>query len=301
MKIPDLRKLRHAVMLAEAGSYARASAQLHLSQSALSRSIQSLEQELGLILFDRGRRAAGGVRPTRAGADILARATALLTQAASLQREIDQRQRAQGGQIAFGVGPAMPSLFLPRLLVQLTHDHPTLSADVTVESAHRLLELLLNETIEFFVADSRSLADFDARRFEVTDLVRITPAFFVRRDHPLAGDRILPAELGRYPLVSPQHRKREGGAADSEREVASRVYCNDLETLRLLVLETDAVLLGLKPMVQRELLTGAIRQLPVADARHQQPSRIAMISLAEQTWSPAATVVAEKIRQLLSA
>jgi DNA-binding transcriptional LysR family regulator len=301
MKVPDLRKLRHAVVLAEVGSYARASAQLHLSQSALSRSIQALEQELGLMLFDRSRRAAGGVRPTRAGAEILARATALLTQAASLQREIDLRQRAHGGHIAFGVGPAMPSLFLPRLMVQLSRDHPSLSVDVTVESPHRLLELLLSQTIEFFVADSRSLGDIEVGRFEVTELVQIAPAFFARRDHPLQGERINPAELGRYPLISPQHRQREGRrAAEPERTAVSRIHCNDLETLRQLVLETDAVLLGLKPMVKDELLTGAIRQLRVTDARHNEPSRIALIALAEQARSPAATAIGDKVRQLLA-
>src|SRR5690554_6103639 len=78
MKSIDLRKLNHALAIAEAASYARASERLHLTQSALTRSIQALESELGLQLFDRGK---SGVRPTVDGEKILDRARYLLLQA----------------------------------------------------------------------------------------------------------------------------------------------------------------------------------------------------------------------------
>ena len=57
----ELRHLRHALGLAEHRNFARAAEALHISQSALSRSIQSLEESLEVTLFDR---AHGGVEPT---------------------------------------------------------------------------------------------------------------------------------------------------------------------------------------------------------------------------------------------
>ncbi|MFZ9322024.1 MAG: LysR family transcriptional regulator, partial [Hylemonella sp.] len=48
-----LAQLRHLLSLAETGSFSKSSKALFLTQPALSRSIQALEEELGLPLFDR--------------------------------------------------------------------------------------------------------------------------------------------------------------------------------------------------------------------------------------------------------
>ena len=60
----DMRRLRHALALAEYRNFARAADALHITQPALSRSIQSLEDGLGVRLFDRSPR---DVQPTAFG------------------------------------------------------------------------------------------------------------------------------------------------------------------------------------------------------------------------------------------
>src|SRR5215470_3902016 len=77
----DLRHLRAFVTIVDSGGIGRASAQLHLSQPALSRQVRALEGELDVQLFDRiGRR----VQLTAEGEDLLRRARGLLTDADSL-------------------------------------------------------------------------------------------------------------------------------------------------------------------------------------------------------------------------
>ena len=67
----NLQQLEHLLALAETGSFSRASEKVHLTQPALSRSIQMLEQELGMPLIDRiGKRN----ELTPFGAMVLARA-----------------------------------------------------------------------------------------------------------------------------------------------------------------------------------------------------------------------------------
>ena len=73
----DLRQLRHFVALAEHQHFARAAAAVHLSQPALSRSIQALEDELGQPLFERRGR---GIVLTEFGRYFAGRATAILAQ-----------------------------------------------------------------------------------------------------------------------------------------------------------------------------------------------------------------------------
>ena len=71
----DLKRWTHIVAVADRRSFVRAAEEVHLSQPALTRSIQAAEAELGLLLFDRGTQE---VVPTPAGEFIVARARQLV-------------------------------------------------------------------------------------------------------------------------------------------------------------------------------------------------------------------------------
>src|SRR3546814_9310124 len=76
--------LVHAKSLADEGSFRVAAAKLGLTQPALTKSIQALEAEVGVRLFDRSRK---GIAPTAAGAALLRRAAGLLDGMADLQAD----------------------------------------------------------------------------------------------------------------------------------------------------------------------------------------------------------------------
>src|SRR5262245_53367861 len=145
----DLRKLRHMVVLAEELNFARAADKVNLTQSALSRSIQALEEELGSALFDRDLR---GVALTAVGKSVLERGCGLLEDASSLQRQVELRRNGEFGDIAFGAGPFPSATFLPAILTELARDRPRLRVAVEVNNTDYLVQHLLDERIEFFVA-----------------------------------------------------------------------------------------------------------------------------------------------------
>src|SRR3546814_1918562 len=71
----DLRKVNHVIEIARQGGFAKAAATLNITQSALTRSVQILEDNLGIQVFERGPR---GIRLTREGEQFIEGGTKLL-------------------------------------------------------------------------------------------------------------------------------------------------------------------------------------------------------------------------------
>ena len=97
----NLRQLEHLMALAEEGSFSRAAERMHLTQSALSRSLQGLEDELGARLIDRsGRRST----LTPLGEAVLARAQRIVLEAAEIERSAELLRQGEAGTIRVGLG-----------------------------------------------------------------------------------------------------------------------------------------------------------------------------------------------------
>ena len=89
----NLGHLRAFVAIADVGGFARAASRLNLTQSAISRQIALLEEELGVRLFDRDGR---NVKLTSPGEDLLRRSRHLLSDAAALG---ERARELRGGQV----------------------------------------------------------------------------------------------------------------------------------------------------------------------------------------------------------
>src|ERR1700730_2286874 len=114
----NLRRLNHVVALADTLHFARAAESAHLSQPAFSRSIQAIESDLGIRLFDRD---VGDVRPTPAGEFVIERARKLLFEARCLQRDVDLYRDSQLGDAPFGVGRPPAASLVPGALLHAPH------------------------------------------------------------------------------------------------------------------------------------------------------------------------------------
>ncbi|RSE79715.1 LysR family transcriptional regulator [Achromobacter denitrificans] len=150
----SIRSLQHFAVLAEEKHFSRAAQRLHLTQSALTRSIQALEASLGLVLVDR---ASTGVVPTQAGLTVLERAQRILGETRDLRREAELIRGHDTGRVSLGVGVFPAAGFLSPLLVRIAREHPGLSVHVEVESWQRLLDKLLQDKLDFAVAVTHSL------------------------------------------------------------------------------------------------------------------------------------------------
>ena len=134
----EIRELRAFAAVAEEGSLSAAARRLHLSQSALSQTIQSLERQLGVQLLLRSRT---GVTATEAGAILLREGRALLAQYDQMLAGVARRD--DGPRILkVGIPLELPADLLPGVLAELSTTFPLTRVEVShASSAAQLAEL----------------------------------------------------------------------------------------------------------------------------------------------------------------
>ena len=119
----DLRYLKYAIHVAEAGSFRRAADRLSISQSTVSRRVQMLERQLGVSLFKRTRSGAG---LTPEGERFLQQAAVgarYLREAATEMRSV---RKLTTGLVRFGMLEAFPACPIIDLLATFRQRHPTI-------------------------------------------------------------------------------------------------------------------------------------------------------------------------------
>lgn len=134
LRLPPLDPLRGFVVAARHLSFTRAAEALCLTQSAISRQIQTLESALGLRLFERGTRQ---LALTPAGAQLLREAEGWLMDYATLAERLRAGQRRRPVTVTASIGIA--TLWLVPRLAQFQRLHPDI--DVRLAAGNRLLDL----------------------------------------------------------------------------------------------------------------------------------------------------------------
>jgi DNA-binding transcriptional LysR family regulator len=193
----DFRHLGYFVAIAEKQSFTEAAKVLHISQPALSAQIQDLEQELGVMLFNRQRRH---ISLTTAGEMFLKEAKAILFQA---ERAVNQTRRAnQGdvGELRVGFLYVAVQHFLPALLKQFHQQMP----DVVVHIAHMPNTQQL-QAVEEGTLDVGFVRAFQPKAFphvNVKTLFHDRPMVAVPLDHPLTHlEAVTLEDVRRFPLI----------------------------------------------------------------------------------------------------
>lgn len=143
----DIRALKCFIWTAELGNITRASAELGIVQSALSRKLQNIEQELGAALFVRLPR---GIQLTPAGQQFLGRARRILRELESARSEISN-QAAVEGAVTLGLSPTLAPIIAPGCLEQVHRDFPDIRLKVVEGFSSVMLEPLLSGRIDVAV------------------------------------------------------------------------------------------------------------------------------------------------------
>jgi DNA-binding transcriptional LysR family regulator len=127
MPMLDLRRLRTFREVIGRSSFSAAAQALDYTQSSVSQQITTLERDLGVTLVDRTSRP---VKPTAAGAAVLAHADGLLAQADAVERELAALTKGESGTLRMGGFFTAWATFLPAAVAAFSRAHPGVALEL---------------------------------------------------------------------------------------------------------------------------------------------------------------------------
>jgi DNA-binding transcriptional LysR family regulator len=278
----DLKRLRYMSVLASKLNFARAAEELGITQSALTRAIQSLEQEIGMRLFDRDR---SGVSMTEQGLWVLAKTERLLADANDYEHQILAASRGLEGRVRFGMGELPAFALLRPVLTECVAQTPGFRHEVAIQDADALFAMLKANEIEFFISAEFVLPEAMPIRQDM--IGRFPISTVVRSGHPLLSSK----HLGeRYPiLVADRNIVTTNLVLGLEEQVGASVQVvGDYNVLAHLTCQTDAIWITSPLAVSEDIASGRLAELKGPIPGGQRNFRVIMYSLARRTPSAAA-------------
>lgn len=282
-----LVQLKHFVVLAELGSYVQAATALFITQPALTRSIQALEDELGGPLFDRiGRRI--GLTPF--GHEVLSRARRLVADAEDLKQTGKGLHAGLIGTLRIGLSSGPGALLSTPLMLHMAQHHPRLHLQISRGNTGVLVDELREQHLDALVVDARSVRP--SADLSVSQMFEFAAGFLVRPEHPLLrrGGRVSIDDVLAHPVASTPLSDevariligRYGARANPEDMVTLR--SDDTRSLVEVARQSDTVLLTIHAAAP-ELVT-----LPVTPAL-AATAKFGLVTLAERREALALNIV----------
>ncbi len=248
------RHLRQIEVLAQRGNFAKAAQELNISQPALSRSISSLEEQLGVQLFDRSKR---GVVPTMFGKHLLERGKPILQEMMLMERDLDLLHGMESGELVVGSGPLPAEMSLGKSVARFSRNYPGMDVRIIIDRSPALLARLRRREIDIFVGDTRTIKD--TSNLDIAPLPHQQGYFCCRLGHPLTEEKQLKVkDLFSYPLavmwfpkvILIALAKAAGLHLDSIDDLPSAVLqCDYLKVLFDIISESDAIGLITRPIL----------------------------------------------------
>jgi LysR family pca operon transcriptional activator len=279
------------------GSLLKAAAVLGVTQPALTRSIQELEEIAGARLFERHPR---GTRPTEAGRVVIRLARRVLAELRRADEELDLVGTAEGGMVAVGVLPVAAVGVLPGALIRLRRQHPAIQVRLQQGRMEELLPLLAAREVEMIVG---RLYDPPVPDGFLREALWEEPiSILARADHPILEGPATQQRLRRHDLVLPTVSQRVGQEIEQLLSLlgltpAAPLRSSSYGFIREMLLATDCLSVMPRLMMAGDLLRGALRVVPLPIPAPARPAGI--ILPADHAPSPAAAAFLASLRQHL--
>lgn len=201
-----IRQFRYFLAVAEAASVAGAARMLNIAQSAVTKSVQEVEDRLGLPLFERSSR---GMVLTQHGYRFQASARKVLSAVAEAGMVDRETGASLTGALTIGVTSLVAGYYLAELFARFARSHPAVEMQVIEDAPPFLEHLLINGELDLAIMVSNALGEEQALVVEA--LTRSPNRIWLASSHPLAAETELGlAECAAHPQVVLEADRIEG-------------------------------------------------------------------------------------------
>ncbi len=284
----DTRQLRAFAMLAATGSFTLAARRLHLSQSAVSHSMRSLEEDLGCLLFDR---VGKKVLLTQAGETLLHHAQKILQEMATARGAIEHLGKWGQARLRIGASTTACEYLLPPVLRELKEAFPKCTINICPGDTLEAIELVRSNRVDLAL----TLEPKHEEQFEFHPLFSDELCFFTAPQHPWAlarqvsREQIPPQNYILYDKASYTFRLIEDYFREEEMSLNTVIELGSMEAMKELVKLGLGVGILAPWICRKELADGSLVALPLGKRKLRRQWGILhwrgrRLSLVEETF-----------------
>jgi DNA-binding transcriptional LysR family regulator len=295
------RRLRHLLLLVEYGHFGRTAAALNISQPALTKSIQALEAELGVMLLDRKR---GAVVLTAFGELVVQRSRALLNAEEDLLREIGLLAGLEMGSLRVALGPYPSVISGYPAMARLLARRPKISVAVRVAGWREVAHQVTAREVDLGLAELSGVEEDE--QFATEPVGQHCGRIFCRPGHPLlaAGRVALPALL-EFPWMASQIPARIAASLPRTVGRAGRIDALSGDFIPAITIDvpmqiadllagSDALALASLALMEHDLAAGKVAVVPTSRVAFQ--ANYGFIRLKDRSLTPAALAYMDEVR-----
>ena len=270
INIPELKVF---VTAAEEMNFSRAAQRLHLSQSAVSQNIQSIERTYRVELFVRHGRS---VQLSEAGKSILPLAREVLNSARLLEDSLANVNGEVAGDLSIGCATTSGRYFIPNLLASFQREYPHVRTRVSLMRRQDVLDSLLDQTLNLGIIGRM----VEHRDLQVQPLLDDRVILIVPAHHPWANlKQVKPADVLEQPFISRElnsgtfevlfdNLRRHGIDPDNLNVV---MQLGDAEAVEMAVEKGIGITFISEMMAARSLALGRVKKVAVEGFNVTQP------------------------------
>lgn len=225
-------KIFYEVALSE--SISDASKKLFITQSAVSKAIKKLEEDLGTNLFYRNSK---GVKLTDKGEDLLFYVEKAFNNLITAERSLIESETLNKGKISIGVPSQIGSFYIFEDIANFHKEYPNIEITIISKTTTQLLKLLERHEIDFIIDTSPIETNID--NIIIKPLMEVNNCFVVRSDTSIPINKIKSIkDLANYPLVLPIK------GTDNRRQLDKIFEKNNVELNNVINIHTSEMIAG---------------------------------------------------------
>ncbi|WP_447864792.1 LysR substrate-binding domain-containing protein [Klebsiella pneumoniae] len=295
-----LRHLHTFVAVAQQGTLGRAAETLNLSQPALSKTLNELEQLTGTRLFERGRL---GAQLTLVGEQFLTHAVKVLDALNSAGQALNRKEGLNNDIVRIGALPTAALGILPTVIGQFHKQQKDITLRVATMNNTMLLAGLKSGEIDIGIGRMSDPELMSGLHYELLFLESLK--LVVRPGHPLLQETVTLSRVMEWPVVvSPKGTVPRQNAEALLQSQGCKMPAGCIETLsaslsRQLTVDFDYVWFVPSGAVKDDLRRGVLTALPIATQGAGEP--IGILTRVDATLTPGTQTLLSAIRKSMPA